>query len=67
LATNLVATTGAAPSFAATILAMEKTIGLPKAVLRRHRLCERSRRRRAGDQELRTAGGDWPNPAAPAL
>ena len=33
LATNLVATTADAPSFAATILAMEKTIGLPKVVL----------------------------------
>jgi len=33
LATNLVATTADAPSFAATILAMETTIGLPKVVL----------------------------------
>jgi transposase len=33
LATNLVATTADAPSFAATILAMEPTIGLPKTVL----------------------------------
>jgi transposase len=33
LATNLVATTADAPSFAATILGMEHTIGLPKAVL----------------------------------
>src|SRR4029077_17172606 len=33
LATNLVATTADAPSFAATILAMETTIGLPAAVL----------------------------------
>ncbi len=33
LATNLVATTADAPSFAATILAMEQTIGLPKTVL----------------------------------
>ncbi|HEY1412802.1 MAG TPA: IS1182 family transposase [Rhodopila sp.] len=33
LATNLVATTADAPSFAATILAMENTIGLPKVVL----------------------------------
>ena len=33
LATNLVATTADAPSFAATILAMEQTIGLPKVVL----------------------------------
>jgi len=33
LATNLVATPADAPSFAATILAMEKTIGLPQAVL----------------------------------
>jgi hypothetical protein len=33
LATNLVATTADAPSFAATILAMERTIGLPKIVL----------------------------------
>lgn len=33
LATNLVATSADAPSFAATILAMEQTIGLPKVVL----------------------------------
>ncbi|MDQ2804054.1 MAG: IS1182 family transposase, partial [Pseudomonadota bacterium] len=33
LATNLVATTADAPSFAATILAMENTIGLPTVVL----------------------------------
>jgi hypothetical protein len=33
LATNLVATTADAPSFAATILAMETTIGLPATVL----------------------------------
>jgi transposase len=33
LATNLVATTADAPSFADTILGMEKTIGLPKTVL----------------------------------
>ncbi len=33
LATNLVATPADAPSFAATILAMEQTIGLPQAVL----------------------------------
>ena len=33
LATNLVATTADAPSFAATILAMEGTIGLPQRVL----------------------------------
>ena len=33
LATNLVATTADAPSFAATILAMEATIGLPRTVL----------------------------------
>ena len=33
LATNLVATPADAPSFAATILAMEKTIGLPQTVL----------------------------------
>lgn len=33
VATNLVATTADAPSFAATILAMEQTIGLPKTVL----------------------------------
>jgi hypothetical protein len=33
LATNLVATSADAPSFAATILAMEKTVGLPRAVL----------------------------------
>src|SRR6185437_12346927 len=33
VATNLVATTADAPSFAGTILAMEKTIGLPKVVL----------------------------------
>ena len=33
LATNLVATSADAPSFAATILAMEQTLGLPKAVL----------------------------------
>ena len=33
LATNLVATTADAPSFAATILGMEATIGLPKTVL----------------------------------
>ena len=33
LATNLVATTADAPSFAATILAMKDTIGLPKTVL----------------------------------
>jgi transposase len=33
VATNLVATTADAPSFVGTILAMEKTIGLPKTVL----------------------------------
>ena len=33
LATNLVATSADAPSFAATILAMEHTIGLPRVVL----------------------------------
>ena len=33
LATNLVATTADAPSFAATILAMQTTIGLPRTVL----------------------------------
>lgn len=33
LATNLVATTADAPSFAATILAMETTLGLPERVL----------------------------------
>ena len=33
LATNLLATSADAPSFTATILAMEKTIGLPKVVL----------------------------------
>jgi hypothetical protein len=33
LATNLVATSADAPSFAATIQAMEQTLGLPKAVL----------------------------------
>jgi hypothetical protein len=33
LATNLIATSADAPSFAATILAMEKTIGLPQSVL----------------------------------
>jgi transposase len=33
LATNLVASPADAPSFAATILAMEKTVGLPRAVL----------------------------------
>lgn len=33
LATNLVATTADAPSFAATVLGMADTIGLPKAVL----------------------------------
>ena len=33
VATHLVATTADAPGFAATILAMEKTIGLPKVVL----------------------------------
>ena len=33
LATNLVATTADAPSFAATILGMEATIGLPKTIL----------------------------------
>jgi transposase len=33
LAVNLVATTADAPSFAATVLAMQKTIGLPKTVL----------------------------------
>ena len=33
LATNLVATTADAPSFAATILAMQDTIGLPRRVL----------------------------------
>jgi transposase len=33
LATNLVATSADAPSFAATILAMEQTLGLPKVVL----------------------------------
>lgn len=33
LATNLVATSADAPSFAATILAMEETIGLPRTVL----------------------------------
>src|SRR6266567_608054 len=33
LATNLVATSADAPSFAATILAMEKTVGLPGMVL----------------------------------
>ena len=33
VATNLVATTADAPSFADTILAMEQTIGLPKVVL----------------------------------
>lgn len=33
LATNLVATSADAPSFAATILAMEQTIGLPRVVL----------------------------------
>ena len=33
LATNLVATSADAPSFAATVLGMEKTIGLPKTVL----------------------------------
>jgi transposase len=33
LATNLVATPADAPSFAATILAMDKTIGLPQVVL----------------------------------
>lgn len=33
LATNLVATSADAPSFAATILAMETTLGLPKTVL----------------------------------
>jgi transposase len=33
LATNLVATSADAPSFAETILAMEKTIGLPRVVL----------------------------------
>ena len=33
LATNLVATSADAPSFAATILAMEETIGLPPVVL----------------------------------
>ncbi len=33
LATNLVATSADAPSFAATILAMEKTVGLPPVVL----------------------------------
>jgi transposase len=33
LATNLVATTADAPSFAATILGMEATIGLPRTVL----------------------------------
>ena len=33
LATNLVATTADAPSFAATVLGMEDTIGLPQMVL----------------------------------
>ena len=33
LATNLVATTADAPSFAATVLGMKQTIGLPKTVL----------------------------------
>ena len=33
LATNLVATTADAPSFAATILSLENTLGLPKTVL----------------------------------
>jgi len=33
LATNLVATSADAPSFAATILAMEQTVGLPRTVL----------------------------------
>jgi hypothetical protein len=33
LATNLVATSADAPSFAATVLSMEKTIGLPSIVL----------------------------------
>ena len=33
LATNLVATTADAPSFAATVLGMKQTIGLPQAVL----------------------------------
>ena len=33
LATNLVATTADAPSFAATILAMQTTVGLPRTVL----------------------------------
>ncbi len=33
LTTNLVATAAAAPSFAATILAMEATVGLPQRVL----------------------------------
>lgn len=33
LATNLVATTADAPSFAATVLAMQATIGLPQTVL----------------------------------
>jgi transposase len=33
LATNLVATTADAPSFAATVLAMENTVGLPRTVL----------------------------------
>ena len=33
VATNLVATTADAPSFAATILAMERTLGLPRTVL----------------------------------
>ncbi len=33
LATNLVATTADAPSFAATILGMQATIGLPRTVL----------------------------------
>lgn len=33
VATNLVATTADAPSFAATILAMQTTVGLPKTVL----------------------------------
>ena len=65
LATNLVATTADAPSFAATILAMERTIGLPNA--RRYRLCKRSRRCRAGGQEDRTVGGDRPDPTTPAL
>ena len=33
LATNLVATTANAPSFAATVLGMKQTVGLPKTVL----------------------------------